>query len=68
VSDQDILEFYYRSGNTSDISDLTLTLTDGVLNWATGDGGRVVQIDMSDTISSSNINDYSDLVTFVEIA
>ena len=66
VSDQDILEFYYRSGNTSDISDLTLT--DGILNWATGDGGRVVQIDMSDTISSSNINDYSDLVTFVEIA
>jgi VCBS repeat-containing protein len=66
VSDQDILEFYYRSGNTSDISDLTLT--DGVLNWATGDGGRVVQIDMSDTVSSSNINDYSDLVTFVEIA
>ena len=66
MSDQDILEFYYRSGNTSDISDLTLT--DGVLNWATGDGGRVVQIDMSDTVSSSNINDYSDLVTFVEIA
>ena len=66
MSDQDILEFYYRSGNTSDISDLTLT--DGILNWATGDGGRVVQIDMSDTISSSNINDYSDLVTFVEIA
>jgi hypothetical protein len=66
VSDQDILEFYYRSGNTSDISDLTLTY--GVLNWATGDENRTAQIDMSDTVSSSNISDCSDLVTFVEIA
>jgi VCBS repeat-containing protein len=66
VSDQDILEFYYRSGNASDVSDLTLT--DGVISWATGDEDRVVQIDMSDTISSSNINDYSTLISFVEIA
>jgi Ca2+-binding RTX toxin-like protein len=66
VSDQDILEFYYRSGNTSDINDLTLA--DGVISWATGDEGRTVQIDLSATMSSSDLNDLEGLVSFVEIA
>jgi hypothetical protein len=61
VSDQDILEFYYRSGNTSDINDLSLT--DGVLSWATGGEERAVQIDLSGTLTSVNINDYSDLIS-----
>jgi len=66
VSDQDVLEFYYRSGNISDNNDLTLT--DGVLSWATGDEGRTVQIDLSATMISSNLNDLEGLVSFVEIA
>jgi Ca2+-binding RTX toxin-like protein len=66
VSDQDVLELYYRSGNISDISDLTLS--NGVISWATGDEDRTVQIDLSATIGSSDINDYSDLISFIEIA
>ena len=66
MSDQDILEFYYRSGSTSRIDDLTIM--DGVLYWDTGDDDRTVQIDLSGTITSGDINDYSDLISFVEIA
>lgn len=66
VADQDALEFYYRSDSASDISDLTLI--EGVLSWATGDEGRMVQIDLSATINSSHISDFSDLISFVEIA
>ena len=66
LSDQDGLDFYYRSGKTSNIEDLTLT--DGVLSSATGDEDRTVQIDLSATIGSSDINDYSDLISFIEIA
>jgi Ca2+-binding RTX toxin-like protein len=65
VSDQDILEFYYRSGNTCDINDLALK--DGVINWSTGDEDRMVYIDLSATISSNDISDYNDLISFVEI-
>jgi Ca2+-binding RTX toxin-like protein len=66
VSDQDVLEFFYRSGNASDIGDLSLT--DGVLNWDTGDDDRTVQIDLSGTMTSGDINDFSDLISFHEIA
>jgi Ca2+-binding RTX toxin-like protein len=65
ISDQDSLEFYYRSESAASINNLTLT--DGLLNWNTADQGRVTQVDISATIDSSDINDISHLISFIEI-
>jgi hypothetical protein len=61
----DALEFYYRSNNPSNIDDLDLS--NGVITWNSGDESRLVQIDLSATVQSSDINDFSDLISFHEI-
>jgi Ca2+-binding RTX toxin-like protein len=61
----DALEFYYRANNPSNIDDLDLS--NGVITWNSGDESRLVQIDLSATVQSSDINDFSDLISFHEI-
>jgi Ca2+-binding RTX toxin-like protein len=65
VSDADTLEFYYQSSASSSISDLSVS--NGVITWNTGDQSRQVQIDLSATIVSSDLDDLSGLISFHEI-
>ena len=65
VSDTDTLEFYYQSSTSSSIDDLSVS--NGVITWNTGDQSRQVQIDLSATIASSDLDDLSGLISFHEI-
>ena len=65
VADTDTLEFYYQSGASSTIGDLKVS--NGVITWNTGDQSREVQIDLTGTMTSSDINDFDGLISFHEI-
>lgn len=58
------LQLYYQSGENH--SDADLSLVNGVLEWDAGVNNVV--IDLSATLSSSNLADVDSLITFVEIA
>ena len=65
VADTDTLEFYYQSGASSTIGDLSVS--SGVITWSTGDQSREVQIDLTGTMTSSDISDFDGLISFHEI-
>ena len=60
----DTLEFYYLESAVSSINDISAEV--GLLSWDTKDQGRVVQIDLSSTLTSNDIDDYSDFISFYE--
>ena len=60
----DTLEFYYLESAVSSINDISVKV--GLLSWDTKDQGRVVQIDLSSTLTSNDIDDYSDFISFYE--
>jgi hypothetical protein len=64
-SASDTLEFYYQSSASSTISDLRVS--NGVITWNTGDQSREVQIDLTGTMTSSDISDFDGLISFHEI-
>jgi len=63
---QDSIQLYYRAGD--DHTNADLDLTNGVLTWDVliNDVDNVV-IDLSATVSSSDLNDLDALISFVEI-
>ena len=63
-SNADTIELYYRETDQHTAADLDLT--NGILTWS-ADGSNSVLIDMSVTTTSSDLNDLSTLITFVEI-
>jgi Ca2+-binding RTX toxin-like protein len=65
VSETDTLEFYYQSSSFSNIDDISLS--NGVIEWNTGDQLRQVQIDLTGTMTSSDISDLDGLISFHEI-
>ena len=65
VSETDALEFYYQSSSFSNIDDISLS--NGVIEWNTGDQLRQVQIDLTGTMTSSDISDLDGLISFHEI-
>jgi Ca2+-binding RTX toxin-like protein len=60
---EDSIELYYRTQDNHSNDDLSLS--NGVLTWSAGESS--VLIDMSDTITSSDLNNHDSLITFVEI-
>ena len=64
---QDSIQLYYRSEDNHANSDLTLA--NGILTWDIDNTTNDVVINMSNTITSSNINiyTYDEVFTFVEI-
>ena len=64
TSASDAIELYYRGADQHTTTDLDLT--NGVLTWSTEDSKSVL-IDMSGTTNSSDLDDLSRLITFVEI-
>ena len=60
----DSIELYYRAEDEHTNADLSLS--NGVLTWSTSESNDVL-IDFSATTTSSDLNDVSSLITFVEI-
>ena len=64
--DEDSIQLYYRAGD--DHTNADLDLTNGVLTWdVLINVVDNVVIDLSATVTSSNLNDLDALITFVEI-
>jgi Ca2+-binding RTX toxin-like protein len=61
----DTIQLYYRAEDNHTNADLSLA--NGVLTWDVDTTNNDVVIDLSATVSSSDLNDLDTLITFVEI-
>jgi Ca2+-binding RTX toxin-like protein len=63
--DGDTLNFYHRSGQQSDINDLSIH--SGTISWDTGDGDRMVNVELSNSIALNSLDDLNSVIVFHEI-
>ena len=67
VSETDTLEFFYQSGLNNSMHN-NLTLDNGIITWDTGgDGSQRVNIDLTGTMTSSDLDDLNGFIMFYEI-
>ena len=62
---EDSIQLYYRAQDSN--TNVNLDLTNGILTWDVDNTDNDVVIDLSATVTSSDLNDLDALISFVEI-